>query len=42
VFAELDPEEFPLVGAVGVRWEELTARDTYARGLRAPVDGLLP
>ncbi|MFI6733383.1 TetR/AcrR family transcriptional regulator [Nonomuraea sp. NPDC050451] len=42
VFAELDPEEFPLISAVGVRWEELTAQDTYARGLRALVDGLLP
>ncbi|WP_219518394.1 TetR/AcrR family transcriptional regulator [Nonomuraea ceibae] len=42
VFAELDAEEFPRLAEVGRRWEELTAKDTYDRGLRALVGGLLP
>ncbi|GII78603.1 TetR family transcriptional regulator [Sphaerisporangium rufum] len=40
-FAELDAEEFPRLSEVAGRWEELTARDTYAKGVRALVDGLL-
>jgi AcrR family transcriptional regulator len=42
VFAELDPRQLPRLAALGPRWAELTARDTYARGLRALVEGLLP
>ncbi|MEW9553053.1 TetR/AcrR family transcriptional regulator [Nonomuraea sp. NPDC050783] len=42
VFAELDAREFPRLAEVGRRWEELTAKDTYERGLRALVAGLLP
>ncbi|WP_327589594.1 TetR/AcrR family transcriptional regulator [Nonomuraea sp. NBC_00507] len=42
VFAELDAEEFPRLSEVAARWEELTARDTYAKGVRALVNGLLP
>lgn len=42
VFAELDAEEFPRLSKVAGRWEELTARDTYAKGVRALVNGLLP
>ncbi|WP_067127888.1 TetR/AcrR family transcriptional regulator [Microtetraspora malaysiensis] len=42
VFAELDAEEFPRLSEVAGRWEELTARDTYAKGVRAIVNGLLP
>ncbi|MEV6034517.1 helix-turn-helix domain-containing protein [Nonomuraea sp. NPDC052116] len=42
VFAELDAEEFPRLSEVAGRWEELTARDTYAKGVRALVKGLLP
>ena len=42
VFAELDAQELPRLAAVGPRWAELTARDTYVHGLRALVDGLLP
>ncbi|SFW90865.1 TetR/AcrR family transcriptional regulator [Amycolatopsis australiensis] len=41
VFADLDPTRFPSLAAVGDRWPELTARDTYQAGLRALVDGLL-
>jgi AcrR family transcriptional regulator len=41
VFGGLDASRFPSLAAVGDRWPELTARDTYARGLRAFVDGLL-
>ncbi|NRQ37210.1 TetR/AcrR family transcriptional regulator [Nonomuraea sp. NN258] len=42
VFADLDETEFPLLNQVGRRWEELTSRDTYAVGVRALADGLLP
>ncbi|MEU6743758.1 TetR/AcrR family transcriptional regulator [Streptosporangium sandarakinum] len=42
VFAELDAEEFPRLSTVARRWEDLTARDTYAKGVRALVNGLLP
>lgn len=31
----------PHLAALADRWPELTARDTYAQGLRAFVDGLL-
>lgn len=41
VFADIDPAQHPRLAAVGERWEELTARDTYAKGLRALVTGLL-
>ncbi|MFG1683844.1 TetR/AcrR family transcriptional regulator [Nonomuraea sp. NPDC049269] len=41
VFADLDAEALPRLAAVGDRWEELTARDTYGEGLRALVAGLL-
>ncbi|MET7333005.1 helix-turn-helix domain-containing protein [Nonomuraea sp. NPDC005650] len=41
VFAELDAEEFPRLSTVARRWEDLTARDTYAKGVRALVNGLL-
>ncbi|GGP84961.1 TetR family transcriptional regulator [Streptosporangium pseudovulgare] len=42
VFARLDAREFPRLAEVGRRWEELTAKDTFDRGLRAIVTGLLP
>ncbi|WP_433323474.1 TetR/AcrR family transcriptional regulator [Spirillospora sp. CA-294931] len=42
VFRELDAARYPHLAAVADRWPELTARDTYASGLRALVDGLLP
>ncbi|MFG3246874.1 TetR/AcrR family transcriptional regulator [Streptomyces sp. NPDC048187] len=42
VFADLDPASLPRLAALGPRWAELTAEDTYATGLRALVDGLLP
>ncbi|MET8988269.1 TetR/AcrR family transcriptional regulator [Nonomuraea wenchangensis] len=42
VFAELDADAFPRLAEVGPRWAEVTARDTYDRGLRALVAGLLP
>ncbi|MFF9816198.1 TetR/AcrR family transcriptional regulator [Streptomyces sp. NPDC014006] len=41
VFAGLDPAGLPRLAALGPRWAELTATDTYAAGLRALVDGLL-
>ncbi|MEU4524823.1 TetR/AcrR family transcriptional regulator [Amycolatopsis sp. NPDC024027] len=41
VFAALDGARFPNLAAVGDRWPELAARDTYRAGLRAFVDGLL-
>ncbi|RJO73834.1 TetR family transcriptional regulator [Nocardia panacis] len=34
--------EWPRLAALADRWPELAARDTYADGLRALVDGLLP
>lgn len=36
-----DPELFPALAAVGAQWAEVAARDTFADGLRAFVDGLL-
>ncbi|MEW2354460.1 TetR/AcrR family transcriptional regulator [Spirillospora sp. NPDC029432] len=42
VFAGIDPAAYPRLASVGARWTELTARDTYAEGLRALVRGLLP
>lgn len=39
--ARLDPVALPHLAAVGGRWVELAARDTYQDGLRALVDGLL-
>ncbi|MFG3441939.1 TetR/AcrR family transcriptional regulator C-terminal domain-containing protein [Nonomuraea sp. NPDC047897] len=41
VFADLDAAELPHLAALGERWEELTARDTYDKGVRAIVRGLL-
>ncbi|WP_182902507.1 TetR family transcriptional regulator [Microbispora sp. H10830] len=41
VFANLDPAKLPNLAALGERWEELTARDTYETGVRAIVRGLL-
>lgn len=41
VFAGLDAAELPHLAALGERWEELTARDTYDTGVRAIVRGLL-
>lgn len=41
VFAELDPETLPRLAALGARYVELAARDTYEQGLRALVAGLL-
>jgi hypothetical protein len=35
VFAELDSAELPRLAALGERWEELTGRDTYDKGVRA-------
>jgi len=40
-FARRDAERLPHLAAIGERWPELAARDTYAEGLRAFVDGLL-
>ncbi|MFE3024895.1 TetR/AcrR family transcriptional regulator [Nocardia tengchongensis] len=40
-FDDLDPEQVPRLAAIGERWPELAARDTYREGLRALVDGLL-
>ncbi|MFH8842398.1 hypothetical protein [Streptomyces sp. NPDC017868] len=42
VFAGLDGEEFPRLAEAGGRWEELTARDTYEKGLCALVADFLP
>ncbi len=41
-FAELDPATYPRLSGLGSRWADLTAQDTYARGLRALVAGALP
>ncbi|GAA3227636.1 TetR/AcrR family transcriptional regulator [Nonomuraea helvata] len=41
LFADLDAAELPRLAALGERWEELTARDTYEKGVRAIVRGLL-
>jgi AcrR family transcriptional regulator len=41
VFGKLDESRFPSLAAVGERWPELAARDTFAAGLRAFVDEML-
>ncbi|RKN40394.1 TetR/AcrR family transcriptional regulator [Streptomyces hoynatensis] len=40
-FGSLDASRVPHLAAIGARWPELAARDTYPEGLRALVDGLL-
>jgi AcrR family transcriptional regulator len=42
VFAHLDPATHPRLAALGDRWPDLTAEDTYAEGLRSLIDGALP
>jgi AcrR family transcriptional regulator len=42
VFAGLDPDTHPRLAALGDRWTDLTAEDTYVEGLRALIDGALP
>ena len=39
---QLDPERMPYLAAIGGRWPELAARDTFPAGLRALVVGMLP
>lgn len=41
VFADLDPESLPRLAALGERYADLATADTYERGLRALVSGLL-
>lgn len=41
VFANLDASRYPNLAVLGKSWPRVTARDTYDRGLRALVDGLL-
>ncbi|MFB7718449.1 TetR/AcrR family transcriptional regulator [Nocardia sp. NPDC056100] len=41
VFADLDPESLPRLAELGNRYVSLAATDTYERGLRALVAGLL-
>jgi AcrR family transcriptional regulator len=40
--AAVDATRLPRLAAIGDQWPALAARDTYAAGLRALVDGLLP
>jgi AcrR family transcriptional regulator len=40
-FGRLDPSRMPSLTAIGDQWPVLAARDSYADGLRAFVDGLL-
>lgn len=40
-FGSLDASRLPHLTEIGDRWPIVAARDTYARGLRALVDGLL-
>lgn len=40
-FGSLDASRLPQLAAIGNQWPIIAARDTYARGLRALVDGLL-
>ncbi|MER6522059.1 TetR/AcrR family transcriptional regulator [Streptomyces sp. NPDC001553] len=40
-FGDLDATRVPHLAAIGDQWAALAARDTYPRGLRALVDGLL-
>src|SRR5262249_54429585 len=42
LLASLDPVQFPQLAGLAERWPILVVRDTYARGLRALVDGMLP
>lgn len=42
LFARLDPAVYPQLAGVAGRWRSLTSQDTYAEGLRALVDGVLP
>jgi len=37
----VDPKRLPQLAAIGEQWPSIAAHDTYARGLRALVDGLL-
>lgn len=39
---QLDPARMPSLTAIGTRWPELAAHDTFPAGLRALVDGMLP
>lgn len=41
VMTRVDPAELPHLAALGARWPGLAARDTYAKGIAAVVDGLL-
>jgi AcrR family transcriptional regulator len=41
LFGDLDATRLPNIAAVANHWPELTARDTYAKGLEAFVNGLL-
>jgi AcrR family transcriptional regulator len=41
-FARLDPAAYPRLSSLADRWPDLTSEDTYAHGLRALIDGLLP
>jgi AcrR family transcriptional regulator len=41
LFGRLDPAQLPTLAGIGDRWAALAARDTYADGLSAFVDGLL-
>lgn len=40
-FGNIDPAHMPSLAAIGDRWPALAARDTYAEGVRAFVDGML-
>ena len=40
-FSTLDADRYPQLAAIGGRWPELAARDSFPDGLRALVDGLL-
>ncbi len=40
-FGRIDPDRLPRLAALGDRWPELAARDTYTAGLHALVSGLL-
>ncbi|MBN6053026.1 TetR/AcrR family transcriptional regulator [Nonomuraea sp. RK-328] len=42
VFENLDATRLPRLATLGARWEELTSRDTYDKGVQALVRGLLP
>ncbi|HEX4223658.1 MAG TPA: helix-turn-helix domain-containing protein [Pseudonocardiaceae bacterium] len=41
VFADLDPAELPRLAELSDRWLDLSARDTFDKGIRALVKGLL-